>query len=98
MGDTGNRCCYQLINPVNDVTDDVTGDATVTLVCSNPPCETHETGTTNTATVATATMEVSERVCSNPPCETHETGTTNTTTTAAAGMNRPPQVSSRQVT
>uniref|UniRef100_A0A4X2LEZ6 Fibronectin type-III domain-containing protein n=1 Tax=Vombatus ursinus TaxID=29139 RepID=A0A4X2LEZ6_VOMUR len=23
---------------------------TVTLVCSNPPCETHETGTTNTAT------------------------------------------------
>ncbi|XP_074537433.1 host cell factor 1b isoform X2 [Halichoeres trimaculatus] len=68
--------------------------ATVTLVCSNPPCETHETGTTNTATVATATMDVNERVCSNPPCETHETGTTNTATTAAASMNRLPQVSS----
>uniref|UniRef100_A0A674GD44 Host cell factor 1 n=1 Tax=Taeniopygia guttata TaxID=59729 RepID=A0A674GD44_TAEGU len=25
---------------------------TVTLVCSNPPCETHETGTTNTATTS----------------------------------------------
>nr|4N3C_B Chain B, Host cell factor 1 [Homo sapiens] len=23
-------------------------------VCSNPPCETHETGTTNTATTATS--------------------------------------------
>ncbi|XP_069735143.1 host cell factor 1-like [Phaenicophaeus curvirostris] len=26
--------------------------ATVTLLCSNPPCETHETGTTNTATTS----------------------------------------------
>ncbi|KAJ0068399.1 hypothetical protein NL108_005976, partial [Boleophthalmus pectinirostris] len=63
------------------------GDAsgTVTLVCSNPPCETHETGTTNTATTASANMSA-PRVCSNPPCETHETGTTNTTTTASANM------------
>uniref|UniRef100_H3CHQ6 Host cell factor 1 n=1 Tax=Tetraodon nigroviridis TaxID=99883 RepID=H3CHQ6_TETNG len=57
----------------------------VTLVCSNPPCETHETGTTNT-TVATATMGGSDRVCSNPPCETHETGTTSTATVATATM------------
>ncbi|XP_075882915.1 host cell factor 1b [Nelusetta ayraudi] len=63
-----------------------TAAATVTLVCSNPPCETHETGTTNTATVATATMGGAERVCSNPPCETHETGTTNTATVATATM------------
>uniref|UniRef100_A0A4W4E4D0 Host cell factor 1 n=1 Tax=Electrophorus electricus TaxID=8005 RepID=A0A4W4E4D0_ELEEL len=69
---------------------DTPGD--VTLVCSNPPCETHETGTTNTATTAAANMG-SERVCSNPcsmvcsnlPCETHETGTTNTATVAVAG-------------
>ncbi|KAM7411075.1 hypothetical protein PAMA_021179 [Pampus argenteus] len=66
-----------------------TGDpsaATVTLVCSNPPCETHDTGTTNTATVATATMGGDNRVCSNPPCETHDTGTTNTATVATATM------------
>ncbi|XP_042265246.1 host cell factor 1-like isoform X1 [Thunnus maccoyii] len=64
-----------------------TGDpATVTLVCSNPPCETHDTGTTNTATVATATMGGNNRVCSNPPCETHDTGTTNTATVATATM------------
>ncbi|XP_054626101.1 host cell factor 1b [Dunckerocampus dactyliophorus] len=59
--------------------------AAVTLVCSNPPCETHETGTTNTATVATAGTSQMLQVCSNPPCETHETGTTNTATTAGAG-------------
>uniref|UniRef100_A0A8C1EMK0 Host cell factor 1 n=1 Tax=Cyprinus carpio carpio TaxID=630221 RepID=A0A8C1EMK0_CYPCA len=69
------------------------GDASgnVTLVCSNPPCETHETGTTNTATTATSNMGTGpagtvQRVCSNPPCETHETGTTNTATTASANM------------
>ncbi|XP_073681548.1 host cell factor 1a [Garra rufa] len=69
------------------------GDASgsVTLVCSNPPCETHETGTTNTATTATSNMGAGpastvQRVCSNPPCETHETGTTNTATTASASM------------
>uniref|UniRef100_A0A671KVB5 Host cell factor 1 n=1 Tax=Sinocyclocheilus anshuiensis TaxID=1608454 RepID=A0A671KVB5_9TELE len=59
------------------------GATTVTLVCSNPPCETHETGTTNTATTASAKMGT-EQICSNPPCETHETGTTNTATTASA--------------
>uniref|UniRef100_UPI0037E976E6 host cell factor 1b n=1 Tax=Semicossyphus pulcher TaxID=241346 RepID=UPI0037E976E6 len=75
--------------------------ATVMLVCSNPPCEMHDTGTTNTATTAAASMSREPQVsshqpsasvslnsgstCSNPPCETHETGTTNTTTTARAG-------------
>ncbi|XP_041130055.1 host cell factor 1-like [Polyodon spathula] len=58
---------------------------TVTLVCSNPPCETHETGTTNTATTASSNMGV-QKVCTNPPCETHETGTTNTATTASSNM------------
>ncbi|XP_059535470.1 host cell factor 1 isoform X2 [Myotis daubentonii] len=57
--------------------------ATVTQVCSNPPCETHETGTTNTATTSNAGN--AQRVCSNPPCETHETGTTHTPTTATSG-------------
>ncbi|XP_030403909.1 host cell factor 1 [Gopherus evgoodei] len=54
-------------------------------VCSNPPCETHETGTTHTATTATSSMGAG-RVCSNPPCETHETGTTHTATTAMSSM------------
>ncbi|XP_020489435.2 host cell factor 1a [Labrus bergylta] len=61
------------------------GSGTVTLVCSNPPCETHETGTTNTATTSSATIGAG-KVCSNPPCETHETGTTNTATTSSATM------------
>lgn len=56
--------------------------ATVTQVCSNPPCETHETGTTSTATTSNAGS--AQRVCSNPPCETHETGTTHTATTATS--------------
>ncbi|XP_013121097.1 host cell factor 1b isoform X2 [Oreochromis niloticus] len=60
--------------------------AAVTMVCSNPPCETHETGTTNTATVASANIGGSNQVCSNPPCETHETGTTNTATVATANI------------
>uniref|UniRef100_A0A3Q3XNS4 Host cell factor 1 n=1 Tax=Mola mola TaxID=94237 RepID=A0A3Q3XNS4_MOLML len=59
------------------------GSGTVTLVCSNPPCETHETGTTNTATTSSATIGAGQ-VCSNPPCETHETGTTNTATISSA--------------
>ncbi|XP_067399269.1 host cell factor 1 isoform X2 [Emydura macquarii macquarii] len=54
-------------------------------VCSNPPCETHETGTTPTATTATSSMGAG-RACSNPPCETHETGTTPTATTATSSM------------
>ncbi|XP_062939044.1 host cell factor 1 isoform X3 [Cynocephalus volans] len=56
--------------------------ATMTQVCSNPPCETHETGTTHTATTSNAGS--AQRVCSNPPCETHETGTTHTATTATS--------------
>ncbi|XP_018581342.2 host cell factor 1a isoform X2 [Scleropages formosus] len=74
--------------PTGAVAEGGAGDApgTVTLVCSNPPCETHETGTTNTATVATVNLGGVQRVCSNPPCETHETGTTNTATTASANM------------
>ncbi|XP_072776384.1 host cell factor 1 isoform X2 [Taeniopygia guttata] len=52
-----------------------------TRLCANPPCETHETGTTNTVTMTAS------QLCSNPPCETHETGTTNTVTVTAP---RPP--------
>ncbi|MFT7814225.1 host cell factor 1-like isoform X1 [Arapaima gigas] len=74
--------------PIGAVAEGSAGDApgTVTLVCSNPPCETHETGTTNTPTMATVNMGGVHRVCSNPPCETHETGTTNTATTASVNM------------
>ncbi|XP_029539595.1 host cell factor 1-like isoform X7 [Oncorhynchus nerka] len=74
-----------LASPTSEHPSTEAGDApgTVTMVCSNPPCETHETGTTNTATTASANMSV----CSNPPCETHETGTTNTATTASANMS-----------
>ncbi|XP_029975058.1 LOW QUALITY PROTEIN: host cell factor 1-like [Salarias fasciatus] len=44
------------------------GDAaTVTLVCSNPPCETHETGTTNTTTVASASINPELQLSSNQP-------------------------------
>nr|XP_037844757.1 host cell factor 1 isoform X9 [Chlorocebus sabaeus] len=57
-------------------------NGSVVRVCSNPPCETHETGTTNTATTSNAGS--AQRVCSNPPCETHETGTTHTATTATS--------------
>ncbi|KAM3911896.1 host cell factor 1 isoform 2-T2 [Leptodactylus fuscus] len=62
----------------------------VVRVCSNPPCETHETGTTQTATTAMANIGQSgsvTRVCSNPPCETHETGTTQTSTTAMSNIS-----------
>lgn len=72
----------------------VINDAAVTMVCSNPPCETHETGTTNTATVASANIGGSNQVCSNPPCEMHETGTTNTATVASASMRQELQVRS----
>ncbi|XP_049727334.1 host cell factor 1 isoform X2 [Elephas maximus indicus] len=66
-------------------------NGSVVRVCSNPPCETHETGTTNTATVVSANLSAPLRgagptVCSNPPCETHETGTTSTATTATSIM------------
>ncbi|XP_054151374.1 LOW QUALITY PROTEIN: host cell factor 1 [Melozone crissalis] len=56
-----------------------------TRLCANPPCETHETGTTNTVTVT------GTRLCSNPPCETHETGTTNTVTVTGSQLcSNPP--------
>ncbi|XP_053552057.1 host cell factor 1 [Bombina bombina] len=64
-------------------------NGSVVRVCSNPPCETHETGTTQTATTATANIgQIGSvtRVCSNPPCETHETGTTHTATTALSAI------------
>ncbi|KAL8164375.1 UNVERIFIED_CONTAM: Host cell factor 1 [Gekko kuhli] len=71
------------------------GDAqpgTVTLVCSNPPCETHDTGTTNTATTTVVGTlggpRPRQRVCSNPPCETHETGTTHTATNVLSAGQR----------
>uniref|UniRef100_A0A672PMB9 Host cell factor 1-like n=1 Tax=Sinocyclocheilus grahami TaxID=75366 RepID=A0A672PMB9_SINGR len=67
------------------------GATTVTLICSNPPCETHETGTTNTATTASAKIGT-KQICSNPPCEMHVTGTTNTATTASVNMGRSQQV------
>nr|XP_031363520.1 host cell factor 1 [Lonchura striata domestica] len=56
-----------------------------TRLCANPPCETHETGTTNTVTVT------GSQLCSNPPCETHETGTTSTATTTTATSHPPPE-------
>ncbi|XP_072285389.1 host cell factor 1-like isoform X2 [Pyxicephalus adspersus] len=57
-------------------------------VCSNPPCETHETNTTNTATTSTSDIGniPAQQICSNPPCEMHETGTTHTATTVTATM------------
>uniref|UniRef100_A0A8C7K3U6 Host cell factor 1 n=1 Tax=Oncorhynchus kisutch TaxID=8019 RepID=A0A8C7K3U6_ONCKI len=60
------------------------GSPLTSPVCSNPPCETHETGTTTTSTQANSSIGIGQttgtvqKVCSNPPCETHETGTTNT--------------------
>ncbi|XP_047620604.1 host cell factor 1 isoform X4 [Phacochoerus africanus] len=60
-------------------------NGSVVRVCSNPPCETHDTGTTNTATTATSNM-AGQHGCANPPCETHETGTTSTATTAMSGL------------
>lgn len=71
-------------------------NGSVVRVCSNPPCETHETGTTNTATTATSNM-AGPHSCSNPPCETHETGTTSTATTAMSGIGAGPQRDVRRV-
>ncbi|XP_053435530.1 host cell factor 1 isoform X6 [Nycticebus coucang] len=68
----------------------------VVQVCSNPPCETHETGTTNTATTATSNM-AGQHSCSDPPCETHETGTTNTATTAVSNVGISQQRDARRV-
>uniref|UniRef100_A0A8D0H827 Host cell factor C1 n=1 Tax=Sphenodon punctatus TaxID=8508 RepID=A0A8D0H827_SPHPU len=62
---------------------------TVTLVCSNPPCETHDTAC-ETDETGTATSGTGQRACSNPPCETHKMGTTNsaTTTTSSIGTEQ----------
>ncbi|XP_039075155.1 host cell factor 1 isoform X4 [Hyaena hyaena] len=68
----------------------------VVRVCSNPPCETHETGTTHTATTATSNM-AGQHGCSNPPCETHETGTTSTATTAVSSIGASQQRDIRRV-
>lgn len=59
----------------------------VPQVCSNPPCEMHETSTTNTPTVATSNLATEQpgsaaQVCPNPQSETRETSTTHTPTTA----------------
>ncbi|XP_077409912.1 host cell factor 1b isoform X2 [Vanacampus margaritifer] len=64
------------------------GDAVtaVTEVCSNPPCETHDTGTTNTATVAITT--IADNGCTNPPCETPDTGTANIATVVSVDTNQ----------
>ncbi|XP_021574975.1 host cell factor 1 [Carlito syrichta] len=70
-------------------------NGSVVRVCSNPPCETHETGTTNTATTATSNM-AGQHGCSNPPCETHETGTTNTATTAMSSVSANQQRDARR--
>ncbi|KAM6151090.1 host cell factor 1 [Rhynchocyon petersi] len=80
------------------VTSAVGQNGSVVRVCSNPPCETHETGTTNTATVVSANLLAPPRaagppVCSNPPCETHETGTTNTASIATSNMAGRPRCS-----
>ncbi|XP_071226802.1 host cell factor 1a isoform X6 [Salvelinus alpinus] len=77
-----------LASPTSEQPSTEAGDApgTVTMVCSNPPCETHETGTTNTATTSSTNMGGAMRVCTSPPSETHETGTTNTSTTAHSIM------------
>nr|KAF6435546.1 host cell factor C1 [Rousettus aegyptiacus] len=70
-------------------------NGSVVRVCSNPPCETHETGTTNTATTATSNM-AGQHGCSNPPCETHETGTTSTASTAMSSIGASQQQDARR--
>ncbi|TKS65166.1 Host cell factor 1 [Collichthys lucidus] len=62
-----------------------TATATVSMVCSNPPCETHDTGTTNTATVASAHMSRAPQV--NPP-SAQQSARVSTVTTAGAGLQQ----------
>ncbi|KAK4805143.1 hypothetical protein QYF61_004934 [Mycteria americana] len=52
-------------------------------VCSNPPCETHDTGTTNTPTAAGARLCADARDAARPgaPCPTQQTAATGTTMT-----------------
>ncbi|XP_036596597.1 host cell factor 1-like [Trichosurus vulpecula] len=51
----------------------------------NPPYETHEINTTNTATIAMCSIS-GQNVCSSLPCETHETGITSTATAAMSSV------------
>ncbi|XP_077368298.1 host cell factor 1b isoform X2 [Festucalex cinctus] len=69
--------------PEGEIGDVVTA---VTEVCSNPPCETHDTGTTNTATVAVAT--IADNGCTNPPCETPDTATSNIATVVSVDTSQ----------
>lgn len=67
-----------------------TTTALVQRVCSNPPCETHETGTTNTATTATCSMETGEGTATQQTEEGAE-GTSSTeeaSTTATTGTTQ----------
>ncbi|KAM9668784.1 host cell factor 1 isoform 8-T8 [Dama dama] len=68
--------------------------ATVTQVCSNPPCETHETGTTHTPTTATSggaagQPEGGQQPPTSRPCETHQTASTGTTMSVSLGALLP---------
>uniref|UniRef100_A0A452DKP8 Host cell factor C1 n=1 Tax=Capra hircus TaxID=9925 RepID=A0A452DKP8_CAPHI len=68
--------------------------ATVTQVCSNPPCETHETGTTHTPTTATSggaagQPEGGQQPPASRPCETHQTASTGTTMSVSLGALLP---------
>ena len=68
--------------------------AAVTQVCSNPPCETHETGTTHTPTTATSggaagQPEGGQQPPASRPCETHQTASTGTTMSVSLGALLP---------
>ena len=68
--------------------------AAVTQVCSNPPCETHETGTTHTPTTATSggaagQPEGGHQPPASRPCETHQTASTGTTMSVSLGALLP---------
>ncbi|XP_023850832.1 host cell factor 1 isoform X7 [Salvelinus sp. IW2-2015] len=86
-----------LASPTPEQPSTEAGDApgTVTMVCSNPPCETHETGTTNTATTSSTNMGGAMRTTTsaypgtatgNQGPENLCTGTTFTPATAHSNM------------
>ncbi|KAM9536492.1 host cell factor 1a isoform 12-T13 [Salvelinus alpinus] len=86
-----------LASPTSEQPSTEAGDApgTVTMVCSNPPCETHETGTTNTATTSSTNMGGAMRTTTsaypgtatgNQGPENLCTGTTFTPATARSNM------------
>uniref|UniRef100_A0A672MMX9 Host cell factor 1 n=1 Tax=Sinocyclocheilus grahami TaxID=75366 RepID=A0A672MMX9_SINGR len=60
------------------------GATTVTLVCSNPPCETHETGTTNTG-LRTGTTNTSTTARSNMGSD--QTGTVQSSDKSQAAIS-----------